>query len=94
DFYRFSGIFRSVYLYMLPRTAITDLSVIPTLNEDFSRGEQELEKLFEAGIPAEMSLFDSLSEALSRAKEGAFSRVVFISGGDIQNYEFGGGKNE
>jgi hypothetical protein len=41
-----------------------------------------------------MSLFDSLSEALSRAKEGAFSRVVFISGGDIQNYEFGGGKNE
>ncbi len=62
--------------------------------EDFSRGEQELEKLFDAGIPAEMSLFDSLSEALSRAKEGAFSRVVFISGGDIQNYEFGGGKNE
>ncbi len=27
DYYRFSGIFRSVFLYKLPRTAVTDLSV-------------------------------------------------------------------
>ena len=38
DFYRFSGIFRSVYLYRVPRTAVTDLSVVPTLGEDFSVG--------------------------------------------------------
>jgi len=38
DFYRFSGIFRSVYLYRVPRTAVTDLSVVPTLGEDFSAG--------------------------------------------------------
>ena len=38
DFYRFSGIFRSVYLYMLPHTAITDLSVVPRLSEDLSSG--------------------------------------------------------
>ena len=42
DFYRFSGIFRSVYLYMVPRTAITDLSVLPLLNEDFSRGDLKI----------------------------------------------------
>lgn len=38
DFYRFSGIFRSVYLYMQPKTAVTDLSVLPTLDADFSVG--------------------------------------------------------
>ena len=29
DFYRFSGIFRSVFLYLQPRAAVTDLSVVP-----------------------------------------------------------------
>lgn len=38
DFFRFSGIFRSVFLYSLPRTAVTDLSVVPLLSEDFSSG--------------------------------------------------------
>ena len=38
DFYRFSGIFRSVYLEMLPDTAVLDLSVIPEVSEDYSRG--------------------------------------------------------
>lgn len=38
DFYRFSGIFRSVFLYAQPKTAILDLSVVPTLSEDLSRG--------------------------------------------------------
>ena len=38
DFYRFSGIFRSVYLYMLPHTAIEDISVVPEVAEDFSEG--------------------------------------------------------
>ena len=42
DFYRFSGIFRSVYLYVLPRTAVRDLSVVPTLSEDFSEGRVEV----------------------------------------------------
>ncbi len=38
DFYRFSGIFRSVWLSMLPEAAVTDLSVVPTLTEDFLAG--------------------------------------------------------
>lgn len=39
DFYRFSGIFRSVWLYALPHTAVRDLSVVPTLSEELTRGE-------------------------------------------------------
>lgn len=36
DFYRFSGIFRSVYLYMVPRTHLWDVQVLPELSEDLS----------------------------------------------------------
>ncbi len=38
DFYRFSGIFRSVWLCAIPRTALLDLSVVPTLDESFTTG--------------------------------------------------------
>ena len=38
DFYRFSGIFRDIFLYMLPHTAITDMSVVPELADDYSTG--------------------------------------------------------
>ena len=38
DFYRFSGIFRSVWLCAIPRAAVLDLSVIPTLDESFRLG--------------------------------------------------------
>ena len=62
--------------------------------EDFKRGEEQLKLLYKDGFAAEMSLFDSLSEALSQAKIGKFARVVFVSGDDIQNYDFGGQKDE
>lgn len=42
DFFRFSGIFRDVYLYMQPSTAVVDLSVIPTLNDSFTAGNLKI----------------------------------------------------
>ena len=38
DFYRFSGIFRSVWLYALPETALLDLKLSPELSRDFREG--------------------------------------------------------
>ena len=38
DFYRFSGIFRDVFLYMVPRAAVTDISLRPLLDEELTRG--------------------------------------------------------
>ena len=38
DFYRFSGIFRDVFLYAVPCAHIKDLSVVPTLNDTFDEG--------------------------------------------------------
>ncbi len=38
DFYRFSGIFRDVFLYAVPCAHVEDLSVVPTLNDIFDEG--------------------------------------------------------
>lgn len=38
DFYRFSGIFRDIFLYVVPCTHVEDLSVVPTLNDTFDEG--------------------------------------------------------
>ena len=38
DFYRFSGIFRDVFLYAVPSAHVEDLSVVPTLNDTFDEG--------------------------------------------------------
>ncbi|MEE1216972.1 MAG: glycoside hydrolase family 2 TIM barrel-domain containing protein [Agathobacter sp.] len=38
DFYRFSGIFRDVFLYAVPCAHVEDLSVVPTLNDAFDEG--------------------------------------------------------
>ena len=38
DFYRFSGIFRSVFLYMQPKPSVTDFSLRPQLSDDFCIG--------------------------------------------------------
>ena len=38
DFYRFSGVFRDVFLYAVPCAHVKDLSVVPTLNDTFDEG--------------------------------------------------------
>lgn len=47
DFYRFSGIFRDVYLYTVPRIHIYDLKVIPTLNEQLNEGSVKVSMRFQ-----------------------------------------------
>ncbi len=38
DFFRFSGIFRSVFLMAIPKLHAWDVDIVPTLNSDFSEG--------------------------------------------------------
>lgn len=42
DFFRFSGIFRDVYLFTVPRLHAWDVKVVPTLSDDFKDGEVEI----------------------------------------------------
>lgn len=39
DFFRFSGIFRDVYLYTIPKIHISDLKISTYLDEDYSKGK-------------------------------------------------------
>ena len=43
DFFRFSGIYRSVFLYALPETSLLDLKVRPELSEDYRCGCVQVE---------------------------------------------------
>ncbi len=38
DFFRFSGIFRSVFLCLTPKAALRDLAIVPDLSEDLRQG--------------------------------------------------------
>ena len=42
DFFRFSGIYRDVYLYAVPALHVRDLKVVPTLNDSFDWGTVSL----------------------------------------------------
>ena len=43
DFFRFSGIYRSVYLYSVPARHIEDVKLRPLLSEDFGEGTLQVE---------------------------------------------------
>ena len=42
DFYRFSGIFRDVFIYQVPACHVSDIKLVPTLNEDYTEGTLEV----------------------------------------------------
>lgn len=58
DFFRFSGIFRSVYLYAIPETHVWDIQIRTELAEDFSRAALEAKLCVEGSgsVKAELRL--------------------------------------
>lgn len=42
DFFRFSGIFRDVYLYTIPEVHVWDVKIVPTLTTDFGTGKLDI----------------------------------------------------
>lgn len=42
DFFRFSGIYRDVFLYQIPKTHVWDVKIVPTLTADFATGKLEV----------------------------------------------------
>lgn len=43
DFYRFSGLYREVFLYTVPDVHIRDLCIRPTLDDTFTKGQIQIE---------------------------------------------------
>ncbi len=80
DFFRFSGIFRSVYLYAVPKTHLYDLSIMPVVSENLesaqliidakTEGEGTIDILF--CHRNEKVLEDSISISVSGNNEKSF----------------------
>ena len=73
DFYRFSGIFRSVFLYVVPKTAILDLSVVPLLDDSFTSGTIHLSAHTQGGGSLRLSLFHG--DTLLRSQKTVVSEM-------------------
>ena len=58
DFYRFSGIYRSVWLCLVPETAVLDLSVVPLLSEELTAGTVEISALTKGAGSLRLTLTD------------------------------------
>ncbi len=56
DFFRFSGIFRSVFLYSVPKTHIYDLSVVPVVAANLKSATLKFEALTEGSGVIELQL--------------------------------------
>lgn len=75
DFYRFSGIFRDVCLYTVPRAHIFDLRLCPSLDDTMSRGRLQADvqiQLF-GDFPAEHREKLRLSYTLEKGAEQIFA---------------------
>jgi len=64
DFYRFSGLFRSVYLIALPETHLQDLKIVPTLSESFDEGHLCVDTSLIGEGSVRLSLFDAQDNKL------------------------------
>lgn len=75
DFFRFSGIFRDVYLYTTPKVHICDLKVQTLLNDSFDQGELVLD--MEATVQGRVSVKLLREKKMPVYREGNFSGNLF-----------------
>ncbi len=66
DFFRFSGIYRSVYLYATPKTHIRDLTIRTPLADDFMSGSLDFSCLSEGEGSARLTLSFEGNPVLTR----------------------------
>ena len=79
DFWRFSGIFRDVYVYAVPRIHVQDLFVKAELDDSYEKGvfSAEWELLgYEEGAELELVLEDHKGEVLYKERTAAGSEGV------------------
>lgn len=71
DFWRFSGIFRDVYLYTIPDIHISDVKVVTDLNSTFSKGILKLDLTLSSAEEAKIvgDLYDASGTLVARTAE-------------------------
>lgn len=66
DFWRFSGIFRDVYLYTVPEIHVYDLHVFTNLDSSLTKGTLLIEHKFRADVKEPAAIIASLYDAQDR----------------------------
>lgn len=82
DFFRFSGIFRDVYLFTVPKVHIWDVKIETVLSDSFEEGCLKLNLVCEGEGSIEASLYDGeemAAEASLLVHEGAAAGELLIS---------------
>ena len=69
DFYRFSGIYRDVYLYTIPKTHVYDLKIRTLLNDDFTKANVIIQTETLGKGHAKITLKDGLDEVYAMETE-------------------------
>ena len=59
DFFRFSGIFRDVYIYRVPGAHLQDLRLLPGLNADMTAASLKIEMAASGSGSADITLYDA-----------------------------------
>lgn len=75
DFYRFSGIFRSVYLYTVPKMHVYDMKVDPVVSEDLKSAEFLLALKMKGSGTVKVTLKDDGTEVFSETIADAGKEV-------------------
>lgn len=70
DFFRFSGIFRDVYLYAVPETHVWDIDMVPTLSDDYGKGNISVHLQTGGNGSVSVTLYDAaVGKELSRTRK-------------------------
>lgn len=77
DFYRFSGIFRSVYLYTMPEFHLYDLKTEPVVAEDLASARLRLTLKTKGGGTVKISLKESGTDIFTETLEHVDKEAVF-----------------
>ena len=59
DFFRFSGIYRDVYLYAVPDCHVEDIKIVPELSQDYSSADVKLDLKVKGEGSVHISLYDA-----------------------------------
>ncbi len=68
DFFRFSGIFREVYLYTIPKTHVRDLRIQTLLDDDYKDANLVIDMEVIGSGSVQMTLSDDDTDILNKAK--------------------------